>query len=213
MTNPLLESRLEKLRDAIDQLSLIVDDNLRSVLLRLTCDQAVASASACTDIGAAARTVRERCMTFLAREHPLAYDLKFAMASLRIGHDYERIQELSDSLNGRIDKLVGTPVQGVMQNMTGVMADILKLHELVRKTWQRDRSSGNVQADAAKLVHAIHSQITAVQSKIMDSISSGGSDAETVVEIVLACRHLKRIATTMEAIPDDFHAFDIVERS
>jgi len=28
------------------------------------------------------------------------------------------------------------------------------------------------------------------------------------VEVVLACRHLKRIATTLEAIPEDLNAFE-----
>jgi len=210
MSNPLLEVRLESLREALDRLSTVVDDNLRSVLLRLTYDKDVAAGAAMVDIDPLARTVRERCLLLLAREHPMAHDLKFSMAALRVGHDYERINELANALVRRIERLVGTSVQDVMQDMTGVMADMLKLHETVRKTWQREHDMPV--SEIRPLVNArtvvIHAQISVIQNKIMEAISRGGNDAETFVEVVLACRHLKRIATTLEAIPEDLNAFE-----
>ena len=209
--NQLLEGRLINLRESLDILASAVDDNLRAVLLRLTCDKTISASSPLTDIDALARVTREKCLHFVAREHPLANDLKFAMAALRVGHDYERIQELAVALNKRSEKLTGSPLQDVAQDMTGIMADILKLHDIVRRTWQRDRKDSslpNLKPEVSALTLTIYAQISTIQNKIMEAITSGNGSAETFVELVLACRHLKRIANTMELIPDELHAFD-----
>jgi len=55
--NPLLEFRLDSLRESLDALSAVVDENLRTVLLRLTCDEAVATEEPLVDIGGLARTL------------------------------------------------------------------------------------------------------------------------------------------------------------
>ena len=207
--NPLLEARLKSLQDALNELASGVDDNLRTVLLRLTCDSAVSAAVRMVPIEELARTARERTLLVVAREHPLASDLKFAMATLRVEHDYERINELTVSLNNRIELLVGTPVQEVLQDMTGVMADILSFHAIVRTSWDRGSNRSNDQTEQARtLVSRIHDGIVRAQTRILSSISSGQGTPESFIEIVLACRHLKRIALTMEVIPEEIHSFD-----
>lgn len=214
MMNQLLEVRLDSLRDSLDSLADAIDDNLRAVLLRLTCDSTITASAPLADIDSLARVTRERCLLFVAREHPLAKDLKYAMAALRVGHDYERIQELGVALNKRTDRLTGSPLQEVVQDMTGIMADILKLHEIVRRTWQRDRHDSalpSLKPQVSSLAVTIYSQIGEIQNKIMEAIAAGGGSAETFVDLVLACRHLKRIANTMESIPDELHAFDDLE--
>src|SRR5438067_11733435 len=121
--NQLLEVRLEQLRQALDSFAALVDENLRSLLRRLTCDKSFDANQALQPIDNLARLTRERCLLLVARQQPLAHDLKYAMAALRVGHDYERIQELADSLNKRIARLQGTPIENVLRDMTGVMAD------------------------------------------------------------------------------------------
>lgn len=209
--NPLLEFRLDSLRESLDALSAVVDENLRTVLLRLTCDEAVATEEPLVDIGGLARTTRERCLLLVAREHPMAHDLKYAMAVLRVGHDYERVHELAEALNTRVERLRGTPIQDVIQDMTGVMADMLKMHEVVRKTWQRDRKDmtlPNVKPEVNKMAEVVMKGVGEIQGKTLEAVSKGDSSAETLVELVLACRHLKRIANLLQAIPDELHSFD-----
>jgi phosphate transport system protein len=214
MMNQLLEIRFKGLRDALDELSANADDNLRSVLLRLTCDKTIAQSAKIAPLDDLAHLIRERTLLLIAREHPLANDLKFAMAALRVGQDYERINELTISLCKRTERLAGSPVQDVLQDMTGIMADILALHEVIRKTWHSaEGSTGmlDLKRRADEISGRVHAQISSIQSKIMGAITGGVGDAENFVEIVLACRHLKRIATTMQAIPEEIHAFDKAE--
>ena len=209
--NPLLEARMESLRGSLDSLSAVVDENLRSVLRRLTCDETVAAKGALQPIDELARQTRERCLLFVARQQPLAHDLKYAMGALRVGHDYERIQELAEALNKRVERLRGTPIQNVIQDMTGVMADILELHEVVRRTWQRERNDVNLPSlkpQVQGMSAAVQAGVAAIQSETIDAISKGNVSPESLVELVLACRHLKRIANLMEAIPDELHSFD-----
>jgi len=55
---------------------------------------------------------------------------------------------------------------------------------------------------------SIQSGISAIQSEAIEKIARVDGSAEMSVELVLACRHLKRIALLMEAIPEELHAFD-----
>jgi phosphate transport system protein len=209
--NPLLEFRMDSLRESLDALAAVVDENLRTVLLRLTCDEAVATEEPLIDIAALARTTRERCLLLVAREHPMAHDLKYAMAVLRVGHDYERVDDLAHALNTRVERLRGTPSQDVIQDMTGVMADILKMHEVVRKTWQRDRndlSLPNVKPEVDQLAAVVLRGVSDIQVKTLEAVARGDSSPEVLVELVLACRHLKRIANLLQTVPDELHSFD-----
>jgi phosphate uptake regulator len=128
-----------------------------------------------------------------------------------VGHDYERIAELAEALNTRVERLRGTPIQGIIQDMTGAMADILELHEVVRRTWRRDRSDlslPNLKPQVAKLSAAVYASVAKIQNSTIDAITKGEGGAELLVELVLACRHLKRIASLMETVPDELHSFD-----
>ena len=214
MQNVLLEARLESLREALDALSQAVDDNLRLVLRRLTCDPTLTN-KPLTDVDPLARSTRERCLLLVAREHPMAHDLKYAMAALRVEHDYERIHDLASQLYSRVDRLIGTPMEGVIQDMTGVMADMLKLHQIVRRTWQRDRSDNtlpNLKPQVQTMAMGVQAGVSEIQTKTMEAISRGEGSPELLVQLVLACRHLKRIANMLEQIPDELHSFDSVNK-
>jgi len=207
--NPLLEARLASLRDSLDALANAVDANLHTLLRHLTCDETLFRVGPLPEIDALARATRERCLMLFTREHPVAGDLKFAMAALRVGHDYERIDELANALNKRIERLRGTPMREVLQDMTGVMADILKLHDIVRRTWRnKGEPTPNLRPEVQTVARSIQAGIAAIQNTTMEAIARGTGSPEITVELVLACRHVKRIATLMESIPDETHSFD-----
>ena len=207
--NMILETRLDKMRNSLDDLSAAMDDNLRSLLHKLTCDEAAADLPL-KNLDALAKAARDNCLMLLAKEHPFAGDLKYAMGALRVGHDYERIQEIAESLNKRVAILRTSTFKGICQDMTGVMADILSMHELVRHLWKRNQAEADLKMLAAqqvKLFAGIQVSILAIQNHIMSSISTEKTDAESIVEVVLACRHLKRIASTLNSMPEELHSF------
>ena len=209
--NPLLEARLLSLRESLDALAAVVDENLRAVLRKLTCDEHVNNDTPLRPVNDLAKQSRECCLLLVARQQPIASDLKYAMGVLRVGHDYERIQELAESLNTRVQRLRGTPMQEIIRDMTGVMADILKLHDVIRSIWTRDRDSlcvPNLHPQVEAITTSISAGVAKIQSETIAAISSGRGTAETLVELVVACRHIKRISNTMQAIPEELHSFD-----
>ena len=214
MINPLLETRMAQLQEALKKLAAATDESLQTILNGLTVDTRTARPGL-ADVSGLARDARESCLLLVAREHPKASDLKYVMAVLRVGHDYERINELCKTLYGRIGLLHGTPMQNAVREMMGVIADIIELHVVVRKTWQRDRTDSvlpSLKAQVAGLAAAIHARIAAAQNRIVE-IPGVGLSPEMFVELVLSCRHIKRITNLMELIPDELSAFDNISAS
>src|ERR1039457_1908439 len=135
--NQLLEDRLDILRTTLDELWLAFDENLQILLIDLTGDTTTPRAAP-KPLNPFAKTVRDKCLEFMVREHPLAHDLKFAMVALRVGQDYERMQEISATLNRRVEYLRNTNFQDICREMTGVVADILNMNKLAQGVWKRD---------------------------------------------------------------------------
>lgn len=207
--NNILELRLDNLRRSLDELSITVDDNLHTVLHQLTCDDAAADLPL-KSIDALGRIVRDNCMLLMAKEHPFAGDLKYAMAALRVEHDYDRIQELVEALHRRIAVLRSSSFKEICKDMTGVMADILSMHEIVRQMWRRNQPEADVKlasAEQAKLNAGIQVSILTIQNRILSGIAGERCDPESIVEVVLACRHLKRIASSLNTMPEEMHTF------
>src|SRR5256885_11695164 len=105
MNNPLLEARLEAIRSSLDELSAVVDDGLRNLV---RCIETNTPVNDCVKpVADLAKAARERCLLLVARQAPMARDLKYAMGALRIAHDYERIHELLMALSVRFHRLHG----------------------------------------------------------------------------------------------------------
>jgi hypothetical protein len=99
----------------------------------------------------------------------------------------------------------------VIQDMTGVMADMLNLHQIVRRTWQRDRTDNslpNLKPQVQTMTMGVLEGVSRIQTQTLTAISEGRGSPEILVELVLACRHLKRISHMLESIPDELVSFE-----
>jgi phosphate uptake regulator len=206
--NHLLESRLDALRSTLDELWQAFDENLQILLINLTGDTTMPRSQP-KELNPLAKTVREKCLDFMIREHPLAADLKFAMAVLRVGQDYERMHEISTTLNRRVEYLRNTNFQDICREMTGVLADILNMNKLAQGVWRRDHreSIEHIRAEMRKLSEHVLPAIAKIQTRILESIPLANGNAEAYVETVLACRHLKRVASLMATVPEEMVSF------
>jgi phosphate transport system protein len=209
--NTLLEARLHELEKSLDELSHLVEENLRTVLLRLTQEEPVCQRTALINVQTVAHSVCEKCLLVMAREHPMASDLKYVMAALRLGHDFERINELTVALNKRLDRLRGNSVPGVMTEIENTLCKIIELYEIVRRTWHKGEQREKLLSETRNMSAAIDQNIGKLRNQILDAMSKGAGTAvrpEVFVELVLACRHLKRIAANLNSIPEEICAFD-----
>jgi len=209
MSNPLLEARLEAIRTSLHDLSAIVDDGLRNLVRCIDTNAPVVDCvKPVTDL---AKAARERCLLLVARQAPIARDLKYAMGALRIAHDYERIHELLVALSVRFHRLHGQPVGQIVKDMGAMLNSLITLQHFVRKTWQRERadtSLPNIKPEVEKMYAGIEAGILSIQSETIGAVSKGFDTPEVVVELVLATRHIERIAALLQDIPNELHSFD-----
>jgi hypothetical protein len=74
-----------------------------------------------------------------------------------------------------------------------------------RKPGDTDVNLGTAQQE--KLAAEIHLAIVNIQNRITSSINAEGQDPEAVIEVVLACRHVKRVANLLIGLPEEMQAF------
>ena len=205
--NPILEARLESIRQSLDALGAATESNLNAILAGLDSD----STEPLESVAILARQTRERCLLLVARNQPLASDLTYAMGALRVGHDYERLHELCEALNKRVERLRETPLFATVREMSGVLEKVLELHSAVSKTWQRDRDDltlPDLGPQVLRIGTEVQTGLAEIQRKTVATISSGMGSPEMLVDLVLVCRHIKRITALMAAIPEELHSFD-----
>jgi hypothetical protein len=209
--NERIEARVDGIRAGIRGLAGIVDENLRSILLLLTTDEEVASGVGLQDTQEAARAAMDASMAYLGLESPVARNLRWAMAMIRIEKDYERVQSLTTSLYGRVRGLAGSLVEDVLHAMVDAQRSLLGLHGILLELW--DQRPSELQIPHYRLREArgrFGRALEAVEALAVEAMVRGEESAANLRELVLACRHQKRIASTLAGMPGELMALDAV---
>ena len=142
----------------------------------------------------------ELCLRVLARRHPLASDLRFIVAAMKVSHDLERIGDYARNAAKRAVVLAQQPVLGSMngfQRMSQLVQENLKLaiDALV-----------NDDADAAQRVWAADEPIDNVYNGIFrEMLTHMMEDPRNITAAI----HLLFVAKNLERIGD--HATNIAE--
>lgn len=95
---PAYAAELDQLRLQVELMAVRVDQNLERMRFTLqTGDLAVAqeAIAADDDIDAMSVSLTQRCYDLLAREHPVASDLRFVVSVLRVLGEFERVGDLA----------------------------------------------------------------------------------------------------------------------
>lgn len=205
MENPLLQARIERLRASVHDLAAAVDDNLRSVMLLMTTEDEVTEGIVLQEVTRFEHLVMERAMELLGLQGPVARDLRWAMGMIRVAKDYERIQDLTGALLKRVNILSGTLLEENVHAMVEACRAILTLHAIVLELWKA--SPGPVPRQrlddaAAKTGQAID----AIDAHAAESLMKGLGSAAELRELVLATRHLRRIADQIALLPQELYA-------
>ena len=199
-----MEARLDRVREAVLDLARLVDENLRSVMLRMTTEEALAPGLELRSTRAAEQAVMERCMELLGLQAPLARDLRWAMAMIRVGKDYERVQGLVTALQQRVIALAETLLSEILHAMTEVMREVLRLHAILLQVWSDGTTDLGAREKEMLLQHArIDAGVQTVEDEAIAAMMRGDESAESLRELVLATRHLKRIADQLAEIPNE----------
>lgn len=194
---------MASVREALLALAHTVDDNLRAVHLLLTTEEEVVQGLELRPTEPLAEAVMDRSMELLGLHGPVAHDLRWAMAVIRIGKDYERVQHLTAALFRRAAVLGSTLLARILHAMTDVTGELLAMHARTLKVLGGEDLLTDARPRLKLNQAIIEARLVDVETMAIEAMVEGEESAENLRELVLATRHLKRITDEVSAIPEE----------
>jgi len=146
--------------------------------------------------------VEEECLKILALHQPVAIDLRFIVAVLKINNDLERIADVAANIASRARRL---------SLVTIPAAVAINFHESEVKAQQMLRKSlealVNLDEDLAKWVCAADSEVDdanrSVHQQVLQAIKVHPEDAERLILLLSVSRNLERLGDHATNIAED----------
>lgn len=145
--------------------------------------------------------VEEDCLKILALHQPVAIDLRFLVAALKINNDLERIGDLAVNIAERAVFLAGQPLVAVSLDFTGMAR---KAQVMVENSLD---ALINFSVEEAYEVCAYDDEIDAMNRQmyltVQEGIRARPDQVESLIHLLSASRHLERIADHATNIAED----------
>jgi phosphate transport system protein len=189
------QKELEKIKKQILSLGAMVEDRLRQTFQAIQDgDIEVAKTVIKSDweIDEKEVEVEEECLKILALYQPVAVDLRFLVAVIKINNDLERIADEAVNIAERVTNIMGRPVDGLLidyTKMSAIAEDMLKksLDALV-----------NLDVDLAFRVVTLDDDVDDLHKDAYDLIKQEmlktPDQSGALINLYLISRHLERIA-------------------
>ncbi|NQV48886.1 MAG: phosphate signaling complex protein PhoU [Candidatus Marinimicrobia bacterium] len=199
-----LHREIEYLKKEIIRESGLVETNLReSVKALMTRDLELAQEIAARDhiIDALEVEVEEECLKIFALYQPVAVDLRYLVAFLKLNNDLERIGDLATNIAERAVSLA-------VKDRLDIPAEIPRMSELVQKML-KDTLDALVDLDSKKAksvireddsVDSLHHSMYQI---VGDKIQADPEHVGNWLEILAVSRYLERIADHCTNIAED----------
>jgi phosphate transport system protein len=199
-----LEREIENLKKEILTLGAMAEQSVRQATLAIrNRDEVLARGVIEKDIEIDKMEieVEEACLKILALHQPVAIDLRFIVAVLKINSDLERIGDLAVNVAERAAFLATQPSVDILFDFVGM---VVKVQEMLRKSID---ALVNLSADLAREVCASDDEIDAMNRQmyliVHDRIDSQPDQTESLIHLLSASRHLERIADHATNIAED----------
>ncbi|MEN6337849.1 MAG: phosphate signaling complex protein PhoU [Phycisphaerales bacterium] len=145
--------------------------------------------------------IEEDCLKTLALHQPVAIDLRFIIAVLKINNDLERVGDLAANVAERAAFLAAQPSVGIVFDFRSMAR---KAQEMLRRSLD---SLVNLDANRAREVLRSDDEIDAMNRRtyeiVQDAIHSHPDQTESFIHMLSAARHLERIADHATNIAED----------
>ncbi|MFP4057337.1 MAG: phosphate signaling complex protein PhoU [Candidatus Brocadiia bacterium] len=199
-----LQREIDRLKKNILALSAVVEENVRKAVHAIERrDEKLARRAMATDVEIDHREidVEEECLKILALHQPVAIDLRFIVACLKINNDLERIGDLAVNIAERAVFLGNRePVE--------VPFDFPTMAEKVR-TMLKNSLDALVNLDARLARHVCRSddEVDEINRHMYDQVKDGirrrPEDVDSLIHLLSVSRHLERIADHATNIAED----------
>ncbi len=199
-----LQREIESLQKKLMSLSAIVEEQVRSAVRALE-SRNISSAHNIinfdSNIDLMEIEVEEDCLKMLALYQPVAVDLRFIVAVLKINNDLERVADLASNIAESATRLTGTNLLSGNPIFT-LMCDkaLLMLRQCLDALFNRD-------ANKASEVCVADDEIDNMNREIIDIVKKGISEHKDRINdyflFLSVARNLERIADHATNIAED----------
>jgi phosphate transport system protein len=145
--------------------------------------------------------VEESCLKILALHQPVAIDLRFIVAALKINNDLERIGDLAVNIAERALFLATQPRVSISFDFVGMAR---KAQEMLKQSLD---ALVNLNPDIAREVCERDNEIDTMNRQmymmVQDAINTYPEQLESLIHLLSASRHLERIADHATNIAED----------
>ena len=199
-----LERELDRLKKKILALGAIVEERVRMAIKAMeTRDRELAKKviEADDEIDQIEVDVEEGCLKILALYQPVAIDLRFIIAVIKINNDLERIGDIAVNIAERAACLATQGKLDIPFDFAG-MAE--KTQSMLKKSLD---ALVNMDSDLAWEVGAADDEVDAINRdmylQVQDGIRKNIDRMECLIHLLQASRHLERIADHATNIAED----------
>jgi len=199
-----LERELDRLKKKILALGAIVEERVRMAIKAMEArDRELAKKviEADDEIDQIEVDVEEGCLKILALYQPVAIDLRFIVAVIKINNDLERIGDIAVNIAERAAFLATQPKLDIPFDF-GSMAE--KTQSMLKKSLD---ALVNMDLNLAWEVGAADDEVDAINRdmylQVQDGIRKNIDRMECLIHLLQASRHLERIADHATNIAED----------
>ena len=200
----IMEKEIKKLEKLVSNISVKVEENLNEVIKALI-DSNVSSAKSIkekdNEIDLLEIEVEEECLKILALHQPVAIDLRYIIAVLKINNDLERIGDLTTNI-ARVVIVLSK------ENKVRVPDTIPQMTDIVLKMFKKSLDS--LFSKNLKLASKVQSyddevdQLNADMYKmVQNAINDGSGSISQLFPLLSVSRYLERIADHATNIAED----------
>jgi len=145
--------------------------------------------------------VEEDCLKILALYQPVAVDLRFIVAVLKINNDLERIGDLAVNIAERAEYLS-------RQNKIDILLDFPTMAEKAQAMLRNSlKALVNLDSALARQVCAADDEVDALNREMFDKVKEGieihPENMDALIHLLSISRHLERIADQATNIAED----------
>lgn len=189
-----LQTELEKLKRRILTLGTNVEERVRMAIRaveKVDADLAQKIIKADREIDEAEVEIEEECLKIIALHQPVAVDLRFISAVIKINNDLERIGDMAVNIAERVSTIAKRPPVNVPIDYS-IMGE--RVEAMLKSSLD---SLVNLDSDLAYKVTLADDEVDEMKRKIYDivkeAITRHPDRAGYLINLLLISRHLERI--------------------
>lgn len=145
--------------------------------------------------------VEEECLKLLALHQPVAHDLRFVIAMMKVNNDLERVGDLAGNIAERAIFMAGKPEIAVPRQITE-MAERVRgmLHDALNAVIERSTALAQKVLLEDQYVDSRHIEVYTV---VQNAIRERPDQVELYIQLLSVSRYLERMADLATNIAED----------